>query len=142
MRLDAVRSVEQISIAIRNGVLALHRKGAVVGLSGGIDSSVVTALSARGLGRERVVALLMPERESSSDSLMLARLLTDSLGIEAIVEDITPILEASGCYRRRDEMIRSVIPEYRPDYKCKIVLRRGVVRVICANPRHKQRQGN
>jgi NAD+ synthase len=64
----------------------------------------------------------MPERESSDESLALGRMLTAHLGIPAIVEDITPILEAAGCYRRRDEMIRTVIPEYRPDYKCKIVL--------------------
>ena len=123
LKLDAGRSVDQITSAIRTQVLKdLRRRGAVVGLSGGIDSSVVTALSARSLGKERVVALLMPERESSEDSLALGRLLADQLGIAAIVEDITSILEASGCYRRRDEMIRSVIPEYRPDYKCKIVL--------------------
>ena len=123
LKLDAERSVNQITSAIRSQVFQdLRRRGAVAGLSGGIDSSVVTALSARSLGKERVVALLMPERESSEESLALGRLLADQLGIQAIVEDITPILEASGCYRRRDEMIRSVIPEYGPDYKCKIVL--------------------
>ncbi|MEO8039216.1 MAG: NAD(+) synthase [Betaproteobacteria bacterium] len=123
LKLDAGSAVDQITGTIRTQVLKdLRRRGAVVGLSGGIDSSVVTALSTRSLGKERVVALLMPERESSEDSLALGRLLADQLGIEAIVENITPILEASGCYRRRDAMIRSVIPEYRPDYKCKIVL--------------------
>jgi NAD+ synthase len=123
LRLDAARSVEQITSAIRDQIRnELRRKGAVVGLSGGIDSSVVTALGALSLGRERVVALLMPERESSEDSLALGRLLADRLGIRAIVEDVTPILEAAGCYRRRDEMIRRVIPEYGPGYQCKIVL--------------------
>lgn len=123
LRLDAARSVEQIAGALRNQVLKdLKRKGAVVGLSGGIDSSVVTALSARALGKDRVLALFMPERESSDESLVLGRMLADHLGIPTIVENITPILEAAGCYHRRDEMIRTVIPEYRPDYKCKIVL--------------------
>jgi NAD+ synthase len=115
--------VEQIAGALRNQVFKdLKRKGAVVGLSGGIDSSVVTALSARALGKDRVLALFMPERESSDESLVLGRMLADHLGIPTIVENITPILEAAGCYRRRDEMIRTVIPEYRSDYKCKIVL--------------------
>lgn len=123
LKLDAPRAVEQIAAAIRNQVTKdLRRKGAVVGLSGGIDSSVVTALSAHSLGKDRVVALFMPETESSDESLALGRQLTDKLGIEAIVENISGILEASGCYRRRDEMIRSVIPEYTSDYKCKIVL--------------------
>ena len=123
LKLDAARAVDQITAAIRQFVFKdLRRKGAIVGLSGGIDSSVVTALSVRAVGPERVLAILMPERESSPESLILGKLVTDHLGIDATVEDVTPILEAAGCYRRRDEMIRAVIPEYRPDYKCKIVL--------------------
>jgi NAD+ synthase len=123
LALDAVRATEAIVLAIRKDVQqTLRRKGAVVGLSGGIDSSVVTALAARALGSARTVAVLMPERESSADSLTLARLLADQLGIESIVEDITPLLEAAGCYRRRDAAIRSVIPEYGPEHRSKIVL--------------------
>jgi NAD+ synthase len=94
----------------------------VIGLSGGIDSSVVAALSARALGEDRTLALLMPERESSDDSLALGQLVADKLQIRTVIEDITPILEAAGCYRRRDEMIRALIPEYGPGWKSKIVL--------------------
>jgi len=123
LRLDAARAVDEITRSIRDIALRdVRRKGAVFGLSGGIDSSVVAALTARALGRERTVALLMPERESSEDSLAMGRLVADHLKINSLVEDITPILEAAGCYRRRDEMIQSVIPEYGPDYKSKIVL--------------------
>jgi NAD+ synthase len=123
LKLDAASAVEQITTSIREGVLKnLRRKGAVVGVSGGIDSSLVAALCTRALGKDRVVALLMPERESSDESLSLGRLLADDLGITSIVEDISPVLAAAGTYKRRDEMIRKVIPEYGPDYKCKIVL--------------------
>src|SRR6516162_8053933 len=123
LRLDAAQTVAQITAAIREQVLKqLRRKGIVLGLSGGIDSSVVAALAARALGEERVLALLMPECESSEDSLMLGGLVAERLKISALVEDITPILEAAGCYRRRDEMIRRVISEYGAGYKCKIVL--------------------
>ena len=123
LKLDLPRCVDQISSALRRQVLTeLKRKGGVVGLSGGIDSSVVAALSVRALGKERVLGLLMPERESSEDSLALGRLVADHLGIPALVEDITPALEAVGCYRKRDEMIQSVVPNYESGCKCKIVL--------------------
>ena len=123
LKLDAAMVVDQIVSAIRTLVLKdLRRKGAVLGLSGGIDSSVVAALSVRALGAARVLGLLMPERDSSEDSLLLGRFVGDHLGIKTMVEDITPLLDGAGCYRRRDEMIQQVIPHYAPDYKCKIVL--------------------
>jgi NAD+ synthase len=123
LKLDAAMVVDQIVSAIRTLVLKdLRRKGAVLGLSGGIDSSVVAALSVRALGADRVLGLLMPERDSSEDSLILGRFVGDHLGIKTMVEDITPLLDGAGCYRRRDEMIQQVIPHYAPDYKCKIVL--------------------
>lgn len=123
LKLDAPATVDRIVNALRRQVFKdLRRKGAVVGVSGGIDSSVVAALSARALGPDKVLAILMPERESSEESLRLGRMLADHLGIEAIVEDITPILEGAGCYDRRDGMIRSVIPDYGPGHQSKMVL--------------------
>jgi NAD+ synthase len=123
LKLDAAGVVDRIVESIRRLVLQeLRRKGAVLGLSGGIDSSVVAALSVRALGADRVLGLLMPERDSSEDSLILGQAVGDHLGIKTMVEDITPLLDGAGCYRRRDEMIRKVIPHYEPDYKCKIVL--------------------
>jgi NAD+ synthase len=123
LKLDAAMAVDRIVQAIRSLVLKdLRRKGAVLGLSGGIDSSVVAALSVRALGADRVLGLLMPERDSAAESLPLGQVIGDHLGIKTIVEDITPLLDGAGCYRRRDEMIRRVIPLYTSDYKCKIVL--------------------
>jgi NAD+ synthase len=123
LRIDAAAAAAQIESAIRDIVFAqLRRKGAVVAISGGIDSSVVAALCARALGKDRVLGLLLPEADSSPDSRRLATLLADSLGIRTETEDITPILTAAGCYRRRDDAIRSVLPEYGDGFKCKIVL--------------------
>ena len=123
LRLDAAREVSRIADAIRTTIsTTLKRRGAVLGISGGIDSSVSAALCVRALGPERVLGLLMPEADSSAESTELGRLLGASLGIKTVLEEITPILDAVGCYRRRDDAIREVVPEYGPGYKSKIVL--------------------
>lgn len=123
LKLDCGQEAERIEAAIRETVgQTLRRRGAVVALSGGIDSSVCAALCARSLGKERVLGLFMPEADSDPESLRLGRLLAAALGIEAIVEDIAPMLEAAGCYRRRDAAIRSALPAYGPGWKSKIVL--------------------
>ena len=123
LRIDAQAEAERIETAIREQVFTrLKRRGAVIGVSGGIDSSVVAALCARSLGKDRVIALLLPETESSDDSLRLGRLVAEQLGIQAIEENISPLLEAAHCYQRRDAAIRTLIPEYGPGYKCKLVL--------------------
>jgi NAD+ synthase len=113
----------RITEAIREQALnQLKRRGIVVGISGGIDSSVVAALCVRAFGPSRVIGLLMPEVDSCSDSTRLGQLLADTLGIRTYVEDIGSILKGARCYERRDAAIRSVIPQYGPDWKCKIVL--------------------
>ena len=123
LEIDAERETRRIGEAIRQLVFhQFRRKGAVLGISGGIDSSVVAALCARALGPDHVLGLLMPEGESSPDSVVLGRRLTESLGIPSELVDITPVLESSGCYRRRDDAIRLVVPEYGSGYKCKITL--------------------
>lgn len=123
LKLDAERETLRIVAAIRRQVGGeLRRKGVVLGISGGIDSSVAAALCVRALGPNRVLGLFMPEHDSSPESLELGRLLAAHLGIASTLEDIGPILEAAGCYRRRDEAIRTVFPEYGPGYKSKIVL--------------------
>ena len=123
LKLDSAMEVERITSTLREQVLGqLRRRGAVVGISGGIDSSVVAALCVKAFGKEKVLGLFMPEHHSSEDALMLGRMLTEYLGIEAVVENIAPALESLGCYRRQIEAIRTVVPEYDDDWKCKLVL--------------------
>jgi len=120
---DPALETQRIADALRCQVFQrLRRKGIVLGLSGGVDSSVAAALCVRALGAERVLGVFMPERDSSADSLGLGRLLAQHLGIATVLEDVTAVLEAAGCYRRRDDAIRSVLPQYGPGYKSKIVL--------------------
>lgn len=122
LAIDAAKESERICEGIRSYLLKARRKGAIIAMSGGIDSSVCGALCVKALGKDKVFGLHMPEKESSSETIKLSRLLAQSLGIDSAVEEISPILEASGCYRRRDEAIRSVYPEFGPGYKAKIVL--------------------
>ena len=123
LKLDPAAEVERITEGIREAVYKqLKRQGAVIGVSGGIDSSVVAFLCARALGRERVVVLFTPESDSSPDSLRLGRMVADSLGVRSFLEDISPILKGAGCYERRDDAIRSAIVEYGEGWKSKIVL--------------------
>jgi NAD+ synthase len=123
LELDAQATIDDITAGIRMQVLGtLKRRGAVIGMSGGIDSSVCAALCKNALGKENVLGVLMPERDSSSESLSLGKILADQLGIRTVVENIAPVLEAVGCYDRQVEAIRKVFPEYGPGWKSKIVL--------------------
>ncbi|HLQ65179.1 MAG TPA: NAD(+) synthase [bacterium] len=123
LQIDAAHVATRIEARMRESIFEqLKRKGAVLGLSGGIDSSVAAALCVRALGRDRVLGLLMPEADSGEDTSRLAQLLADFLGIRTVTEDITPILQTAGCYQRRDEAIRLVVPEYGEGWKCKLVL--------------------
>ncbi len=127
LHIDPAAEIKRIGTWLREMVgQTLHRRGVVVGLSGGVDSSVCAALAVRALGAQRVYGLLMPEQDSSSASLELGRNVAESLGVEYRVEHIGPTLEAIGCYSWRDEAIRSVFPQYGPGWKSKIVIRGGL----------------
>ncbi|PYO07652.1 MAG: NAD(+) synthase [Gemmatimonadetes bacterium] len=123
LRIDSSNAVSRITAALRAQLASsLKRRGLVVGMSGGVDSSVCVALAVAAVGPKRVLGLFMPERESDPESLRIARSFAADLGIEHTTEDIAPILEATGCYRRRNEAIRSVVPEFTDDWGCKLVL--------------------
>lgn len=122
LEVDAEAEVSRITQGIRKVVEQSRRKGVVVAVSGGIDSSVVAALAMRAVGAGRVFALHLPEQESAAETLPMSTELTEWLGVESTVEDISPILTAFGCYRRRDDAIRTVVPEYGDGYRSKIVL--------------------
>lgn len=124
---DCDAEIERICRGIRQAMASdLGRRGLVLGMSGGIDSSVCAALAVRALGKERVLGLLMPEQDSSSTSSSLGALLAEHLGIRYEQQNISAALEALGCYRWRDEAIREVVPEYGEGWKNKIVIRGGM----------------
>jgi NAD+ synthase len=122
LALDCERAATEIVDGLRSIVASFHRKGAVVGVSGGIDSTVTLALCARAFGGERVLAVFTPEEDSAPETLDLSRLAADSVRVPSVLEDISPILRGARCYERRDEAIRELIPDYTGTWKVKIVL--------------------
>lgn len=127
LEMDNDRVIERICARLRE-ILAkdVSRRGYVVAMSGGIDSSVSSALCVKALGRERVYGLMLPERDSSGFSTARGRQLAEHLGVNYEVFDIGPTLEAIGCYKWRDDAIRKVFPEYGEDWKSKIVITGGL----------------
>ncbi len=126
LHLNPTEETERIAGALRQQLgESLNRRGLVVGMSGGIDSSVCAALAVRAVGAGHVFGLLMPEQDSDRASLEIAARWADALGIQYAVENITPILTAVGCYDRRNAAIRRLIPEFRDDWRFKVVLPGG-----------------
>lgn len=125
LEIDAKAEIDRIVQTLRDCVVkVMHKRGAVLGVSGGVDSSLTLALCVRAFSSEHVTALLLPDKDSNPASEVLARQVAKHLGIEPILENITPTLEGFGCYSRRDAAIRRVFPEYNAaaGYKAKIVL--------------------
>jgi NAD+ synthase len=111
---------------VREQMDYLQRDGLILGVSGGIDSAVVVTLAARAVGPGRVLALLLPERDSSADSRTHARLVLDHLGVRHELVEITPMLSALGIYRSmplrflgiraiKEEAVRRTHRAYRRD---------------------------
>ncbi len=130
IRIDPQAETQRIVEELRRTVgTQMRRLGGVVGISGGVDSAVVLALSVRAFGPGRVAAIMMPEKDSDPLSERLARQLAQQYGVTPELEDITPVLDGFGCYRRRDEAVRRVFPEYDAarGYKMKITLPAGLL---------------
>ncbi|MCZ4090873.1 NAD(+) synthase [Sinorhizobium psoraleae] len=122
LKIDTAAETDRIVAGLRAQLRGMRKRGLVLGLSGGIDSSVSVALAVRAVGARNVFCLFMPENDSDPESLRLGRLVAETFGVEAIIEDIGPTLAAMGCYERRDAFIRELVPEYGPGWASKIVI--------------------
>ena len=123
LKLDEAAEIDKIAERLRELLRShLHRRGLVIAISGGVDSAVCAALAVRAVGPDRVFGLLLPERDSASESTLRGRMVVKQLGITHAEIDIAPVLDALGCYHWRDEAIRAVFPTYTTDWKNKIVI--------------------
>ena len=139
--LDYAAEADRICTRLREvTVRDLRRRGLVVAMSGGIDSSVCAALAVRALGAERVHGLLLPERDSSGESSRLGRVLAEHLGILFTLKDISATLDAIGCYSALDEVLGRVLPGFGGGWKFKLAIseamggRIGITQVVAEDP--------
>lgn len=127
LAIDCAAESARIEAFIRRTVgRELSKRGVVLGVSGGVDSALCAALAARALGPRRVFALSLPERDSDPAGTARAGRLIRQLGVDSHVEDIAPVLEQAGCYRRRDEAVQRLFPDHRPGGRFKIALAGGL----------------
>ena len=123
LHFDVGQEIQAIAEGIRTAVRGtLRRRGAVIAVSGGIDSAACAALCVQALGPEHVLLVCLPEESSSPDSLRLGQLLAEVLGARVEVDDVTELLRATGCYLRQTEAIREVFPDYGDGWKHKLTL--------------------
>lgn len=129
IQIDPAREVECITTMISDTIRhKFNRKGAIIGLSGGVDSATVLALATRSLGKEYVIALILPDRDSDPLSEILARQAAERFGVKVIKEDLTMVLDALGCYREQEAAVKQVFIDFAPDrHKMKLVLPSGLM---------------
>lgn len=122
LKINCKAEAERICAFIKDQMRSMHRQGIVIGLSGGVDSALSATLSAKAIGKEKVLALLLPDKESSPQSAGFASMQAKQLGIRTEVIDISPVLKAFGTYEKRDAVAKSIFPEFNDRFKLKIAL--------------------
>ena len=98
-----------------------RKRGIVVGISGGIDSAVAAALSSNAVGKENVLGLILPEKESNPESQKLAKKLCEKLKIKYIVDDITSILDSASVYKIREQIVQKLFPNFNHSCKYRLI---------------------
>ena len=122
LNIDAKKVCDTICTQMRSQLKnEMYKTGAVVGISGGIDSSVVAALCVKALRAKRVFGLMLPEKDSAGESKTLAEVLADHFGFDTELESIYKGCDGLGVYAKRDEAIKQVFPDYKPTWKSKVI---------------------
>ena len=122
LKIDCKAEVERICDFIKSETSKMKRDGAVIGLSGGVDSATIAELCLQALGKDKILGLILPEKESNPISAEYAMLQAKKMGINTKTDDITSALEGLGTYQRRDSIIKNIFPGYNEKFSSKIVL--------------------
>lgn len=122
LKLDCKSEIERISSFIKQQTITMKRDGIVLGLSGGIDSALSAELSVKAIGKEKVIGLILPEKDSNPISAKYAKRHAEKLGITTQEINITPVLESFGTYKKRDNIIKNIFSDYDSEYKLKLTL--------------------
>ena len=119
---DVDKVIDGLTNFLKEQTIKFKKKGVIIGISGGIDSAVTTALSVKALGKENVFGLVMPEKESSDESKKFAKVLINQLGIKSEVIDITEKLDSFNVYDIRENIIKNKFPKFNNECKYRVVI--------------------
>jgi len=117
------KSVEEISTFLHDEIFEkFHKQGAIIGLSGGIDSTVTMELCVKALGPEKILGLTMFEKESNENNKSLIDKISKNHDIKIENIDITTILDSYGVYSNREEIVKNYFPNFNSDCKYRVVV--------------------
>ena len=98
-----------------------RKRGIVIGISGGIDSAVAAKLCCDAIGKENVLGIILPEKESNPQSQEFATKYCEKLGIKYEIEDVTSILDSSKIYQTREKIVEKYFPDYNQSCEYRLV---------------------
>lgn len=125
-------ALEQRCVWLRDQVHGLRKQGALVQLSGGIDSTVVVHLCARALGSEAVTALYLPDMATGPQTKAFVDAAVVSAGVRLVERSIAAAIEAQQPADEITDMLRRYVPDYDP---------KRDAYAVCASPKVARRLG-